>query len=424
MIVSYICDILAQNEEGDSRDMIKRERYMKQIRPFINSDLIKVLTGLRRVGKSVMLELIKQELVEQGISESQFITINFESMANAMYCTAESLYGELNKRISALAGKSYLFLDEIQEVANWEKCLSSLRVDFDCDIYITGSNASLLSGELATLLGGRYVKIVIYPFSFEEYLESRRPAKGEMDVRKEFRSYIEFGGMPFLTNLSENRNACAQYLKDLYTSVMLKDVVKRIGTRDVDMLERIINYVMANVGHTFSARSISNYLKSENRKVAPETVLNYIKACCNAFLFFKLSREDIVGKKLLTVNEKYYIADHGIREAVYGGNERDMDQILENIVYMELLRRGYEITVGKNNEKEIDFVLKKNGNRIYIQVTYLLASAEVVEREFGAFDGIKDNYPKYVVSLDEFDRSRNGIRHRNIIDFLLTDKID
>ena len=176
MIVSYICDILAQNEEGDSRDMIKRERYMKQIRPFINSDLIKVLTGLRRVGKSVMLELIKQELVEQGISESQFITINFESMANAMYCTAESLYGELNKRISALAGKSYLFLDEIQEVANWEKCLSSLRVDFDCDIYITGSNASLLSGELATLLGGRYVKIVIYPFSFEEYLESRRPA--------------------------------------------------------------------------------------------------------------------------------------------------------------------------------------------------------------------------------------------------------
>ena len=201
-------------------------------------------------------------------------------------------------------------------------------------------------------------------------------------------------------------------------------MVKRNSIRDVDLLERIITYVLANVGHTFSARSISNYFKSENRKVAPETVLNYIKACCDAYLLFKLSREDLTGKKILSVNEKYYLVDHGIREAVYGGNTRDMDQLLENIVCMELIRRGYSVTIGKAGEKEVDFVAQNGNGKIYVQVAYLLSSKDTIGREFGAYSGIRDNYPKYVVSLDDFDMSRDGIKHRNIRDFLLEETWD
>ena len=399
--------------------MIKRERYIQMIRPFIGTDLVKVLTGIRRSGKSVMLELIREELLEQGISENQFIVFNFESLENEKFCTAAALYKELAERITCVQGKSYLFLDEIQEVADWERVINSARVDFDCDIYITGSNAKLLSGELATYLGGRYVEFVIYPFSFDEYLSFRRQASGEIDVREEFSHYLELGGMPFLTNLRGERQPSLQYLGDVYSSVILKDVVKRNSIRDVDLLERIITYVMANVGHTFSANSLSAYFKSENRKAAPETVLNYIKACCDAYLFCRLSREDLIGKKILSVSEKYYVADHGIREAVYGNNTRDMDQLLENVVCMEMIRRGYTVTVGKAGDKEVDFIAKKDGEKIYVQVAYLLNSDATEEREFGVYKAVADHYPKYVVSLDEFDRSRDGIRHRNIRDFLL-----
>ena len=402
--------------------MIKRERYMQRIRPFIGSDLVKVLTGIRRSGKSVMLDLIKEELKEDGVSDNQFISFNFESLANARYCTAEALYEEVANRISKVRGKAYLFFDEIQEVKDWERCINSARVDFDCDIYITGSNAKLLSGELATYLGGRYVEFIVYPFSFEEFLECRRQSSNKPDVSAEFRTYLELGGMPFLSNLNEDRAASVQYLRDVCNSVILKDVVKRYNIRDVDLLERIITYVMANVGHTFSARSISNYFKNENRKVAPETVLNYIKACCDAYLLYQMSREDLVGKKILSINEKYYIADHGIREAVYGSNTRDMDQLLENIVCMELIRRGYDVTIGKIGEKEIDFIANKNGSKVYVQVAYLLAGEETIRREFGVYADIRDNYPKYVVSMDEFDMSRDGIKHRNIQEFLLADE--
>ena len=402
--------------------MIPRERYMSRIHPFIGSELIKVLTGMRRSGKSVMLDLIKEELHQQGVSDSQFISFNFESLSNARFCTANALYAELSERIAQIKGKSYLFLDEIQEVSDWEKCINSARVDFDCDIYITGSNAKLLSGELATYLGGRYVEFVIYPFSFEEFLESKKQSQDTVDASKVFQDYFEIGGMPFLTNLPDDKSAAFQYLRDVYSSVVLKDVVKRNGIRDVDLLEQIITYVMANVGHTFSARSISNYFKNENRKVAPETILNYIKACSDAYLFCKVSRQDLVGKKILSVNEKYYIVDHGIREAVYGSNARDLDQALENIVYMELIRRGYAVTIGKVGEKEIDFVAERDGEKLYVQVAYMLGSQETIAREFGAYDSIRDNYPKYVVTMDAFDMSRNGIKHRNLRDFLLMDE--
>ena len=401
--------------------MIKRELYMSRIRPFIGGELIKVVTGIRRSGKSVMLELVKQELLESGVGAEHFISINFEDMRNAHLCNARSLHEEVLRLSSAIQGKVFLFFDEIQEVANWEKCINSLRVALDCDIYITGSNAKLLSGELATYLGGRYVEFVIYPFSFSEFLELYLPIFPQSSIQQCFQKYLVTGGMPYLSNLQYADEPSHQYLTDLFNSVMLKDIVKRNKVRDVDLLERILAFVTANVGTTFSATSLSKFLKSEHRTVAPETILNYIKYCCDAYLFYQVKRQDLQGKQLLATNEKYYIADHGIREAVFGGNMRDINLILENIVFMELLRRGYSVTVGKTGNKEVDFVCDKRGERIYIQVAYLLASEETIHREFDVYDSIRDHYPKYVVSLDEFDMSRNGIRHRNIRDFLLAD---
>lgn len=402
--------------------MIKRELYMKRIRPFIGSDLIKVMTGIRRCGKSVMLELIKQELIESGVNPIQFISINFEDLSYSHLQTAKSLHDEITNRAKDIDGKVYLFFDEIQEVKDWEKCINSFRVSLDCDIYITGSNAKLLSGELATYLGGRYVEFVIYPFSFGEFIELYRPINPDVSIQQCFQKYLITGGMPYLANIRYADEPSKQYLHDLFNSVQLKDIVKRNKIRDVDLLERIIAYVIANVGTTFSARSLTKFLKSEQRTVAPETILNYIKYCCDAYLFYQVKRVDLQGKQILSTNEKYYIADHGIREAVFGGNMRDINLILGNIVYLELLRRGYKVTVGKTGEKEIDFVCDKRGDKLYVQVTYLLASEDTIKREFGAYDTIRDNFPKYVVSLDEFDMSRNGIKHQNIRDFLLAEK--
>lgn len=399
--------------------MIKREAYMSRIRPFIGNDLVKVLTGIRRCGKSVMLELIQEEIIASGVDPSQFISINFENMSNAGLCTAQTLHDEIICRAAQISGKIYLFFDEIQEVQDWETCINSFRVELDCDIYITGSNAKLLSGELATYLAGRYVEFVIYPFSFDEFIQLYRTIFPEADVRTCFNRYLTAGGMPYLANLRYEETACRQYLQDLFNSVELKDIVQRNKVRDVDMLERIIAYVTANIGTTFSSTAISKYLKSEGRSVSPETVLGYLKACTDAFLFYQVKRQDLRGKKILTVNEKYYVADHGVREAVFGGNQRDINLVLENIVYLELLRRGYVVTVGKIGDKEIDFICESQGNRLYIQVAYLLASEETIQREFGVYERVRDNYPKYVLTLDEFDMSRDGIKHRNIRDFLL-----
>lgn len=402
--------------------MIKRELYMSRIRPFIGSDLIKVMTGIRRCGKSVMLELIKQELIESGVDPAQLISINFEDMNYSHLQTAQALHDEITRRVAEVEGKAYLFFDEIQEVTDWEKCVNSFRVSLDCDIYITGSNAKLLSGELATYLGGRYVEFIIYPFSFREFIELYRPVVSNASIQKSFQKYLLLGGMPYLANLRYADAPSKQYLQDLFNSVQLKDIVKRNKIRDVDLLERIISYVMANMGTTFSANSLAKFLKNERRATAPETILNYIKYCCETYLFYQVKREDIQGKQVLASNEKYYIADHGIREAVFGGNTRDINLVLENIVYLELLRRGYEITVGRAGDKEIDFVCNRHDKKLYVQVAYLFASEETVNREFGVYDSIRDNFPKYVVSLDEFDMSRNGIKHQNIRDFLLAEE--
>lgn len=398
--------------------MIKREMYMNRIRPFIGNELIKVMTGIRRSGKSVMLELIKEELMLSGISKEQFISINFEDMRYAGLCTARALHDEIMKRGSSMTGKIYLFFDEIQEVTDWEKCINSFRVELDCDIYITGSNARLLSGELATYLSGRYVMFVIYPFSFVEFSMLYRSIYPDANPAGCFQTYLISGGMPYLGNLRYDEEPSRQYLTDLFNSVQLKDVVQRNKVRDVDLLSRIIAYITANIGTTFSATSLTKFFKREQRTVSTETVLNYIKYCVDAYLFYQVKRQDLQGRQILSTNEKYYIADHGIREAVFGGNMRDINLVLENIIYMELLRRGYHVTIGKNGSKEIDFVCEMRQEKLYIQVCYLLASEDTIRREFGAYDNIRDNFPKYVVSLDEFDMSRNGIKHRNIRDFL------
>lgn len=392
---------------------------MKRIRPFINTELIKVFTGIRRSGKSVMLELVKNELRKSGVSDKNFLCINFEQFSNSELLDANILHKRIVEFQKSADGKIYLFFDEIQEVDGWEKCINSCRVDFDCDIYITGSNAKLLSGELATYLAGRYVEFVIYPFSFAEFLEMNRQKNSQIDKSACFTAFLKTGGMPFLANFLGDDSAKNQYLMDIYNSVVLKDVVKRNNIRDVDTLERIIAYAFSNIGHIFSATSLSKYFKSEKRNISHDTILNYLKFCADAFLIYKISRYDLEGKKVLTVNEKYYCADHGLREAVFGKNTQNIDQILENIVCLELLRRNFKVFVGKKDESEIDFIAERNGVKIYVQVAYLLASEETVRREFSVYDSIKDNFPKYVVSMDEFDFSRNGIIHRNIRDFLL-----
>ena len=402
--------------------MIKRETYMSRIRPFMGKDLIKVMTGMRRSGKSVMLELIQEELEESGISRDHFISINFENMQNTHLLTAKALHEEIVTRSAGIDGKVYLFFDEIQEVDGWEKCVNSFRVEMDCDIYLTGSNAKLLSGELATYLGGRYEEFVIYPFSFSEFTELYRTVFPETSSEQCFRRYLLCGGMPYLSNLGYKEEPVRQYLTDLFNSVQLKDIVKRHKVRDVDLLERIIAYVMANAGTTFSATSLVKFLKNEHRTVAVETVLNYLKYCTDAYLFYQVKRQDLQGKQVLSTNEKYYLADQGVREAVYGNNTRDIQIVLENIVFMEILRRGYHVTVGRIGDREIDFVCEKQAEKLYVEVCYLLATQETLEREFGVYDMVRDNFPKYVVSLDEFDFSRNGIKHRNIRDFLVMEE--
>ena len=394
---------------------------MQRIRPFMNTELIKIFTGIRRTGKSIMLELVKEELKSYGINEKNFLCINFEQFANSQFLDAKILYERIVEFRKSTQGRIYLFFDEIQEVEDWEKCINSCRVDFDCDIYITGSNAKLLSGELATYLAGRYVEFVIYPFSFAEFFEMCALQNPDADKSSCFMQFIKTGGMPFLSNFSGDDSAKNQYLMDIYNSVVLKDVVKRNNIRDVDTLERIVAYAFANIGHIFSATSLSKYFKSENRKISHDTILNYLKFCADAFLIYKINRYDLEGKKIVTVNEKYYCADHGLREAVFGKNLQNIDQILENIVCLELMRRNFKVYVGKKGETEIDFIAEKQDKKIYVQVAYLLAGEETIKREFSVYNSIKDSYPKYVVSMDDFDFSQNGIIHKNIKDFLLMD---
>lgn len=399
--------------------MIKRDLYIKKIRPFMDKDVVKVLTGVRRCGKSVMLQLIQEEMLENGVRKEQMLQINFETKAVDYVKDVDASYQAIKEFAEGHSGKSYLFLDEIQELSGWEKMINSCMIDFDVDIYITGSNAYMLSGELATYLGGRYVEFKIYPFSFAEVME----IMGDKTPAEVFPIYLVRGGMPFLYQFSMDEDGSMQYLEDVYSSIILKDIAQRNRVRDIEQLRRLLLYFISNIGNTFSAGSIMKYLKNEQRSISAETLYNYIDYCQTACLLHLVSREDIMGKRVLQFQEKMYIVDHGFREAIYGSNMRDINQVLENIVYIELCRRGYRIFVGKADAMEVDFIAMKNTERIYVQVTYLLASEETMEREFGVLEKIPDNYPKYVVSMDEIDRGRNGIKHLNIRNFLLSEEL-
>ncbi|MDK6377109.1 MAG: ATP-binding protein [Lactobacillus crispatus] len=397
--------------------MIKRTIYLNQIEPFIDKDIIKIITGIRRSGKSVLLQQIQTELVKRGKKQANFIYMNFENLQYEALLDYRELNRELVKRIGQIDGKAYLFLDEIQKVASWEKTINSLRASYDCDIYITGSNSQLLSGELATEIAGRYVEIKVYPFSFAEFLEAINSDRQNLD--RDFATYMELGGMPFLTLIYSDQQACNTYLQDIYSSVVLKDIVNRHAIINVDLLQRITSYLSSEIGYPISATGIAKFLKNEHRTSSIDTILDYISYTCDAYLFTRVPRTHLQGKQTLKVNDKYYITDHGLRQTMLDSNQQNIDQILENIVFIELLRRGYKVSVGINDKKEIDFVAQKGNDKRYYQVTYILGSQTTIEREFGAYDGIADNYPKYVLSMDKFDMSRNGIIHQNIIDFLL-----
>lgn len=397
--------------------MIQRPQYLQQIRPFMDKDVVKVLTGMRRSGKSALLQLIQQDLLKRGIPKERIFSINFESLEYAS-SDVTVIYQKVKKYAAGQNSKLYLFLDEIQELPAWEKLVNSLRVDFDCDIYITGSNSKLLSGELATYLAGRYIEMKVYPLSFQEISSISR----DKDANLLFSEYLEKGGMPFIYANSLSVDEAGMYLKDIYSSIVLKDIVSRHTVRDVDLLNRIIFYILSNVGNIFSGSSVEKYLKNEKRRISTETIYNYVSYLQEACFIHMAKREDLPGKKILSTGEKIYAADHGIREALLGSNKRDIAQILENIVYIELLRRGYDVTVGRDETREVDFIARKGGEKTYYQVTYLLADDSTVEREFAPLQNIPDNYPKYVLSLDPINRSREGIINMSIIDFLKDEK--
>ena len=387
--------------------MVVREAYLSKIRPFIGKEVIKVLTGIRRGGKSVLLEQIRDE-----IGSPNTVFLNFEDLGNQHLCEYNAFHDYVCDKIGDSKEKFYLFFDEIQEVEGWEKAINSLRVRYNADIYVTGSNSRLLSGELATYITGRYVSFIVYPFSFSEFKMA--------SPDNTFDDFVKCGGMPFLSGLNFELELSKNYLQDIFNSVVLKDIVKRHKIRDVDLLERIISYALANIGKSFSATSISKFFKSEKRTVAPETILNYLKYCEEAYLLYRLKSQDVNGKKLLKVNEKYYVADHGLREAVVGANLKNAEIILENIVGLELLRRGYKVSVGRVGEKGIDFVGEKDGDKLYLQVCYLLNDESTLSREFGSLLEVKDNYPKFVLYKESsFRGNHEGIPAVMVEDWLM-----
>lgn len=399
--------------------MIIREAYISQIVPLIDKNLIKVLTGVRRSGKTVLLSQIQDYLLKNGRSKPQIINISLESKKNKKFKDGDVLYEYLISACEKLNAKAYIFLDEIQVVSGWEEVVSSLLVDIDCDIYITGSNSKLLSGELATLIAGRYIQIHVYPFTLSEakqMLEQNGKFKSDEVL---FQDYLKYGGLPMRFSLEEI--SLEAYLSDTYDAIVVKDIIQRNNIKDTNLLNMILAFLMDNIANPFSARSIVAALKQEGINTTVETVIAYIDYIKKAMVVYSAQRYDIKGKKLLTTNEKYYTVDLGLRNCVKASSEIDYNKLYENIVYLELLYRGYDVKVGKTDDYEIDFVAYKGSDTLYVQVCYLLASAETVEREFGNLERIKDNYPKYVISGDLPDFSRNGIKHYNIIKFLLNE---
>jgi len=402
--------------------MIERKRYIEKIIPFIEKPIIKVITGIRRCGKSTLLKQIIQLLKNRNVTSEQIIHINMELMEFDSLKNYRDLYTYIRERQTKTNLKYYVFIDEVQEVEDWEKAINSLLAEEKSDIYISGSNARLLSSELATLLSGRYIEFKIYSLVFSEFLAFSH--NYDFDNEKQFNQFLKLGGFPGLHHMELDDTVIRQYLQSIYNSVLLKDVIVRNNIRDAAMLDVISKYLIDNSGKITSAKSISDFMKSQKRKVSVDTVLNYIRFSCDALLFEKVERYDLKGKRLLETYEKYYMSDIGLRFATLGYTPESISAQLENIVYLELKSRDYSITIGKIDDLEIDFIASKGNEKIYIQVCTQLTNNKVIEREYRSLEMVKDSFPKYVLSLDQgFETSRNGIKWMNIVDFLLSDLI-
>lgn len=396
--------------------MIKRKFYLEKIVKLIDTEDIKVITGVRRCGKTVLLKQIIDELENRGIASENIIYMSFESSKYKNIRNDDDLDEFIFSKTNNLNGKIYLLFDEIQKVKNWEVSLNSYRVDLECDIYITGSNSQLLFGELATLISGRYISINMLPFSFKELIQYYDEMHENIDEIKLFEQYLSYGGFPGLLNYENEEKE--KYLYDLYSTIVLNDILYKNKVKDLDLLERLMEFMISNIGQLFSANSISKYIKNENRKTTPHTIINYMDYARNAFIFYQIKRENIKQKRKLLISDKYYLVDSGFYFIFNGSTQRNWGQLLENIVFLELIRQGYSITIGKIQDLEVDFVCRKANQIKYIQVSQSILDENTRKREFKSLEKISDSYPKYVISMDSFDFSANGIIHLNIIDFL------
>ena len=390
----------------------------------MNQPLVKVIAGIRRSGKSVVLQLIQGELLKNGVEREHIIYMNFESLEWMDILDAKALYKYMREKVEKLEGKVYILLDEIQEVEEWERAVNSFMVDWDVDIYVTGSNSRMLSSELSTYLTGRYVSFHVLPLSFKEYLLFHDiPEEEEKEVlRDEFQKYLRMGGFPAIHAANYEYECIYKLVYDIYSSVILRDTIQRHNIRNVELLERVVKFVLDNIGNRLNAKNIADYFKSQQRKVDINTIYNYLEALQGAFIIQRVPRYDIKGKELLQTNEKYYVSDLSLIYALMGYKDRLIAGALENLVYWELVRRGYEVYVGKQEDKEVDFVALRREEKMYIQVAYQLASQATVNREFSPLLAINDHYPKYVVTMDNLWQDNiEGIRHKHIVDFLLED---
>lgn len=402
--------------------MINRPIYVDKIMVYANTPFVKILTGIRRCGKSTILKMLIDEMKGQGIRNEQILHYSFDSLEYEDIKTAKALFAHLKQHLF-LEGKTYLFLDEIQEVKSWEKVVNSLMTDYDVDIYVTGSNSRMMSSEISTYLTGRYIAFRIFPLSFSEYMIFRKEYAEVLDPRSELANYLRLGGFPAVHLQKYTPDEVYTIVKDIYNSTIFTDIVRRNQIRKVDQLERIVRFAFDNVGRTFSAASISKYLKSENRAIDNETVYNYLSKLESAYILHRCSRYDIQGKEILKTQEKFYLADPALRYSVLGYSPDSVAAMLENIIYLELLRRGYEVYVGKLDSAEIDFIAVKQENKLYIQAAQEIGSPETEKREYGRLLDIRDNYPKYVLRTDAFAGGNyEGIKTMHIADFLLSNE--
>ena len=399
--------------------MIHRPEYVDKIMTYKDTPFVKILTGVRRCGKSTIMKMLRLELEKQGISPERIISYNFDSLEYEGM-TAKQLFSIIKSQLSD-NGKTYLFLDEIQEITNWEKVVNSLMSESDVDIYVTGSNSRMMSSEISTYLTGRYISFRIFPLSFREYLNFRKKFTTVDDPRKELVRYLQFGGFPALHLRDYSKEEAYPIVRDIYNSTIFTDIVRRNQIRKIDQLERVVRYVFDNIGNTFSATSIAKYLKSEQRSLDNETVYNYLSKLESAYILHRCSRYDIKGKELLKTQEKFYLADPALRYSVLGYNADSAASMLENIVYLELLRRGYDVCVGKLEGYEIDFIATRQDEKIYVQVAQEIQNDSTKEREYGRLLEIEDNYPKFVLLNDDYAGGNyQGIKTIHIADFLLS----